>query len=41
MESAFEALQEQYDVQPEALREDLVELLEKLLDKGLLEIDGG
>jgi hypothetical protein len=39
--AAYEALLEEYDVTPEKLREDLDDLVQKLVDKGLLEVQGG
>ncbi|HEV8187295.1 MAG TPA: PqqD family protein [Pyrinomonadaceae bacterium] len=36
IEAAYEALRQEYDVEPQALRADLRELVEKLVDQGLL-----
>jgi hypothetical protein len=36
IEAAYETLREEYDVDPTALRDDLRELVEKLVDQGLL-----
>lgn len=36
IEAAYETLREEYDVDPHALRDDLRELVEKLVDQGLL-----
>jgi len=36
IESAYETLREEYDVDPHALRDDLRKLVEKLIDQGLL-----
>jgi hypothetical protein len=41
IEVAFEALAREYDVDPDTLRADLEELLETLIDRGLLEVDDG
>ena len=38
IEAGFNTLKGEYDVEPEQLRKDLGELLEKLLAEGLLEI---
>ena len=38
IQAVFEALIEEYDVEPETLRADLVELLEQLCDRGLITI---
>jgi hypothetical protein len=38
IQAAYEALSEEYDVDPERLRVDLTEILEKLLNHGLLEL---
>lgn len=40
IQAAYDALVAEYDVDPEQLRADLSELLEKLLEHGLLEISG-
>ncbi len=37
----FEALAEEYEVEPETLREDLSELIGTLLDRGLIEVADG
>jgi Skp family chaperone for outer membrane proteins len=36
IEAAYETLRGEYDVDPQALRDDLRELVEKLVDQGLL-----
>ena len=36
IEAAYETLRQEYDVDPQALRDDLRELVEKLVDQGLL-----
>ena len=36
IESAYEKLRDEYDVDPHASRDDLRELVEKLIDQGLL-----
>lgn len=36
IEAAYETLRQEYDVNPQALRDDLRELVEKLIDQGLL-----
>jgi hypothetical protein len=36
IEAAYETLRQEYDVNPQALRDDLHELVEKLIDQGLL-----
>ena len=38
IETACEQLIEEYDVKPDALRSDITELLNKLIENGLLEI---
>ncbi len=38
LQQAYETLLSDYDVEAETLRQDLVDLLEKLLEHGLLEI---
>ena len=38
---AFEALAEEYEVEPETLREDLSGLIGTLLDRGLIEVADG
>ena len=39
VESAYDALLAEFDVEPEQLRRDLYELIEKLREHGLLEIN--
>ena len=36
IDAAYETLRQEYDVDPQALRDDLRELVEKLVDQGLL-----
>ena len=36
IEAAYETLRREYDVDPQALRDDLRDLVEKLVDQGLL-----
>ena len=36
IEAAYETLRQEYDVDPKALRDDLRDLVEKLVDQGLL-----
>ena len=36
IEAAYETLRQEYDVNPQALRADLHDLVEKLIDQGLL-----
>lgn len=38
IQSAYDALLAEYEVAPETLRADLVELLSKLMEQGLIEI---
>jgi len=38
IQTAFEALLEEYDVENEALRRDLGDLIDRLVDQGLLEV---
>ena len=38
IQTAYEALLEEYDVENEALRRDLADLIDRLVDQGLLEI---
>ncbi len=38
IQSAYESLLQEYDVESDTLRADLVELLEKLVTQGLIEI---
>jgi len=40
VQAAFDVLSEEYDVEPERLREDLSVLLDKLFEHGLLEAPG-
>ena len=39
IQAAFEVLSDEYDIDPESLENDLTGLVEKLVDKGLLEIE--
>ena len=39
IQSAFDTLLNEYDVEPDELRDDLAQLLDSLLDRGLIEID--
>jgi hypothetical protein len=39
IESAYELLREEYDVDDEVLRRDLLSLVEKLLNQGLVKIE--
>lgn len=39
IQAAFKILAAEYDIDPEALENDLTALVEKLVDKGLLEIE--
>ena len=41
IQAAYESLLTEYDVEPERLRSDLDELLDKLLEQGLIEIAPG
>jgi hypothetical protein len=41
IQAAYESLLTEYDVGPERLRQDLDELLDKLLEQGLIEIAPG
>jgi len=41
IQTAYEALLEEYEVEPERLRADLTTLLETLSDRGLVDIRGG
>ena len=36
IETAYEVLRDEYDVDPQSLREDLLELIENLLKQGIL-----
>lgn len=36
IEAAYEVLRDEYDVDPHSLRQDLFELIENLLDQGIL-----
>jgi hypothetical protein len=38
IQAAYEALKDEYEVDPDRLRNDLAALLDKLLDQGLLEV---
>jgi hypothetical protein len=40
IQTAYEALLEEYEVENETLRHDLAELVERLIDQGLLEVAG-
>ena len=40
IQAAYESLLDEYEVEPELLRRDMSELIEKLLDQGLVEIAG-
>ena len=40
IQAAYDALVAEYDVEPEQLRTDLSEILDKLLEHGLLEVSG-
>lgn len=40
IQSAYELLLHEYDVEPEVLRRDLDQLIEKLVEHGLLELSG-
>lgn len=40
IQAAYEALLDEYNVDAEALRQDLVSLIDKLIDQGLMEITG-
>ena len=39
IQAAYETLKDEYDVEPELLRRDLIELIEKLSENGLVRID--
>ena len=39
IQAAFDILADEYDIDPESLENDLTGLVEKLVDKGLLEIE--
>lgn len=41
IEQAFGGLAREYEVEPDTLRQDLDELLGTLVDRGLLQVDGG
>jgi hypothetical protein len=41
IQAAYESLLTEYDVEPERLRQDLDELLDKLLEQGLIEMAPG
>ena len=36
IEAAYELLRDEYDVEPQSLRQDLLELIENLLEQGIL-----
>jgi Coenzyme PQQ synthesis protein D (PqqD) len=38
IEAAYETLLEEYEVEPETLRQDLYDLLERLAEQGLVEV---
>jgi len=38
IETAYERLRDEYNVDPQILREDLLVLVEKLIDQGIIEI---
>jgi hypothetical protein len=38
IQQAYDALLAEYDVEPDVLRRDLVDLIDKLVDRGLVEI---
>ena len=38
IEIAYERLRDEYNVDPEVLREDLIALVERLIDQGLVEV---
>lgn len=38
IQAAYEALEDEYDVEPDLLRKDLIELIEKLIENGLVEV---
>jgi hypothetical protein len=40
IQTAYEALLEEYEVENEKLRNDLAELIDRLVDQGLLEVAG-
>jgi hypothetical protein len=40
IQTAYEALLEEYEVENEKLRDDLAELVERLVDQGLLKVAG-
>lgn len=41
IEVAYEILLTEYDVEPDRLRDDMQELIEQLVEHGLLQIEGG
>jgi len=41
IQAAYEALLGEYEVDPKQLRQDLQILIEKLVENGLIEVDGG
>ena len=40
IQAAYEALLADYEVEPDSLQRDLVELVSKLVDNGLMRVDG-
>lgn len=41
IQAAYETLLEEYDIETDLLRRDLTDIVEKLVEKGLLEVGGG
>jgi hypothetical protein len=41
IEAAYDRLREEYEVDPQVLRKDLLALVEKLIEQGLIEISQG
>jgi hypothetical protein len=41
IEAAYETLRAEYEVEPERLRQDLQDLIDELVEHGLLELNGG
>jgi hypothetical protein len=41
IQAAYEVLLDEYDVDAESLRSDLISLIDNLVDQGLMEIAGG
>ena len=39
IEAAYQTLVQEYDVDPQVLRQDLVELVQSLIDQGLIQIN--